>query len=257
MGHPALTVAVGFASGVLAGAFGIGGGLLTTPAIRLLLGYPALVAVGTPLPVIVPTAMAGAVGYARRGLADLRAAGIMGAVGAAAAVGGASLTRITGGRPVLAATALLLAWAAVDMLRRLSRPPAAEEATDAPEAPVAVPVWRLAVIGLFTGLYSGFLGLGGGFVVVPALTRWLRWPLKRAIGTSLATISLLAIPGSVAHYLLGNVDLTLASLLAAGAVPGAVLGARLTSVASERHVAIGFAVLLIVTALALGWSVMA
>ena len=73
MGGVALTVVVGLVSGVLSGAFGIGGGLVTTPAIRLLLGYPALIAVGTPLPVILPGAIAGASSYVRRGLADVRA----------------------------------------------------------------------------------------------------------------------------------------------------------------------------------------
>ena len=63
-----LTVAIGLVAGVLSGMFGIGGALVTTPAIRLLLGRPELIAVGTPLPVIIPTAVAGALAYARRGL---------------------------------------------------------------------------------------------------------------------------------------------------------------------------------------------
>jgi hypothetical protein len=126
------------------------------------------------------------------------------------------------------------------------------ETGDAGRSAAAEPAWRLAAIGLVTGLCSGFLGLGGGFVVVPALARWRRWPLKRAIATSLLTVAALAIPGTVTHYLLGNIDVRLALLLAAGAVPGAVLGARLTAKASERHVAIGFGMLLGATALALG-----
>lgn len=254
MAHPALTFAVGLASGVLAGAFGIGGGLVTTPAIRLVLGYPALVAVGTPLPVIIPTALAGAMGYARRGLADLRAALVMGLSGMITAVAGAMLTRVTGGAVILLATAVLIAWVAVDMLRR--RPSADVGAEDAGQGAASgrTSAWRLVLVGLAAGAYSGFLGLGGGFILVPALNRWLRWPLKLAIGTSLATVTLLAVPGTIAHHLLGNVDPLLALLLAAGAVPGAVLGARITGLASERHVAVAFSVLLIVSALALGAS---
>ena len=150
-------------------------------------------------------------------------------------------------------TAALVAWVAADMLLRPSSGRTAGLGEpDHSETPATA--WRLVAVGIVTGLYSGFLGLGGGFVVVPALSRWLGWPLKRAIGTSLLTVAVLAIPGSVAHYLLGHIDLRLALLLACGAVPGAVLGARLTRVASERAVSIGFAVLLAVSAIALAWT---
>jgi uncharacterized membrane protein YfcA len=83
------TALVGLVSGVLAGLFGIGGGLVTTPAIRLVLGYPELVAVGTPLMVIVPTAVTGAVSYARRGSADVRAGLTVGLWGSVTAILGA------------------------------------------------------------------------------------------------------------------------------------------------------------------------
>jgi len=104
----------------------------------------------------------------------------------------------------------------------------------------------LVAIGVVAGLYSGFLGLGGGFVVVPALTRWCGMSVKRAIGTSLVTVAALAIPGTLAHWYLGHVDWTLAGMLAIGVVPGAVIGARLTGRASDRSVRLAFATLLAV-----------
>jgi uncharacterized membrane protein YfcA len=263
---PALTVAVGIVSGVLSGQFGIGGGLVTTPAIRLLLGYPALVAVGTPLPVILPTAVAGAVAYARRGLADARAGVFMGAMGAVGAVAGAGLSDLAGGPAVLIATALVIGWVAVDTGVHVVRGAAARRPSEAQRTPDgaldpprhAAPLgWRLAALGVAAGLYSGFLGLGGGFIVVPALSRWLGWPLKRAIGTSLFTVAVLAVPGTVAHYVLGHVDPVLAAWLAVGTVPGALLGARLTAMSEEQHVAAGFAALLGVVAVCLAASEMA
>lgn len=263
-----LAVAVGLVSGVLSGLFGIGGGLVTTPAIRLLLGYPALIAVGTPLPVILPTALAGALSHARARTVDVRAGAVMGAAGVLATVAGAWATRFAGGRAVLLLTAVLIAVVAVDMaaqeLRRgrgtggniplgEEEPPEATAPAPMPApAPVPTPAWQLALVGLVAGLYSGFLGLGGGFVVVPALTRWLKWPLKRAIGTSLVTVSLLAVPGTITHFLLGHVDPVLALWLIVGTVPGALLGARLNRVASERHLGVAFAVMLGITGLALG-----
>jgi hypothetical protein len=259
VGGAALTVGVGLVSGVLAGAFGIGGGLITTPAIRLLLGYPALIAVGTPLPVILPGAIAGATSYARRGLADVRAGVLMGAVGAAGSVGGAFLTRLAGGSAVLIATAAVMGWAAVDMLlqqRRVSVEAAASapgegEADSGASLPVRAAgrpredVWRLATIGAIAGVYSGFLGLGGGFVIVPALSRFCGFEVKRAIGTSLVTVAVLAIPGTAIHAALGHVDWPLAVLLALGVVPGALLGARWSRSASDARIRLSFAGLLV------------
>lgn len=249
----AATIAVGLASGVLSGAFGIGGGLLTTPAISLLLGYPALIAVGTPLPVIIPGALTGAISYRRRGLADMRAGLVMAAVGSVASVAGAWLSRLAGGRTVLLATAVVIAWAAADMLlqhRAAGRavPGEAESdealAVDVHRPRGTVSPWSYAAIGAVAGLYSGFLGLGGGFVVVPALTRYCGMPVKRAIGTSLVTIAALAVPGTLAHWYLGDVDWTLAALLAIGVVPGAMIGARITRSAGDRSVRLAFALLL-------------
>ena len=263
-------VAVGFVSGVLSGMFGIGGGLITTPAIRLLLGYPALIAVGTPLPVILPGALTGAASYRRRGLTDIRAGVLMGAIGAVGSVGGAFLSQRVGGTVVLIATAALIGWAATDMLMqhrvalRSDARAAAEagsssgaatgenESDEAIAAPLPGPFEvphrfvRLAAIGMLAGVYSGFLGLGGGFVVVPALTRYLGMPVKKAIGTSLVTVAVLAIPGTITHYFLGHIDPWLALLLAVGVVPGAVLGARLTRSASDRTIRLAFAALLAV-----------
>lgn len=250
------TVAVGLASGVLAGAFGIGGGLLTTPAITLLLGYPALIAVGTPLPVIVPGALTGALSYHRRGLADVRAGFLMALVGTAGSVIGALLTNYVGGAVVLLATAAVIAWASADMIRqhRSSAEPdpavVGEAESDEAIAQASAPgtarprALTLSLIGAVAGLYSGFLGLGGGFVIVPSLMRWCGMPVKRAIGTSLVTIAFLAIPGTLTHWYLGNIDWRLAALLAVGVVPGAVIGARLTSRVSDRSVRLAFAVML-------------
>jgi uncharacterized membrane protein YfcA len=256
-----LKVAVGFFSGILSGAFGIGGGLITTPAIALLLGYPALIAVGTPLPVILPGALTGAFTYWKRGSADVRAGVVMGLAGAVPAVAGALLSQRAGGTVVLLATAALIGWASADMLlqhRSASRADAVPGAGESDEA-VAPAVdrsaagsgrgraVRLVIIGAIAGVYSGFFGLGGGFVIVPGLTRYLGMPVKRAIGTSLVVVAMLVIPGTIAHGFLvtpSHVDWTLALMLAIGVVPGALVGARLTHRSSDRVVRLAFALLL-------------
>jgi uncharacterized protein len=310
----ALSLAIGFFSGVLSGAFGIGGGVVTTPAIRLILGAPALIAVGTPLPVIIPSALTGAFNYHRQGFVDVRASVTCGLFGSLFAVAGALLTRFVGGSTVLLATAALIFYVAGDMIvsalrsRRAPELAAGEEADAFGEAPagadgrsdgdaealtndgdagtlradsagqlqsapqerqrggpqgpgipvVSTPLWRLAVIGGLTGLYSGFLGLGGGFVLVPMLTRWLHFDIKRAIGTSLLAISILAVPGTITHALLGNVDWLIALMLTVAVVPGAIVGARLTLGSSDRATRLGFAIVLLLTGIVLaagelGW----
>jgi uncharacterized membrane protein YfcA len=235
---------IGAVSGVLSGAFGIGGGIVTTPAIRLILKAPALVAVGTPLPVIVPGALTGAWTYARSGLADVRAAATIGTVGSAASIAGAFASKAAGGSAVMVATAALLVYVALDTAVWAARAGRADSAR-----PAARPTGgRLAAVGLAAGLYSGFLGLGGGFVIVPLLARWLGFDMKRAVGTSLLAVAILAVPGSVTHYLLGHVDLAIAAGLVLGVVPGAALGSRLTVLAREAVVRYAFAAMLVCVA---------
>ena len=242
MASPVAAAAVGLVAGMLSGAFGVGGGVVTTPAIRLLLGYPALIAVGTPLPVIIPTAIAGAWSYRRSGLLDARSAILIALAGFPFTLLGAWFSDRVGGRVVLIATAVLIGYMAFDMLR--SRP--AEE--NAESRPAVGGTLALVTLGAITGLYSGFLGLGGGFVIVPALTRYFRMPVKRAIGTSLMAVALLAVPGTFAHWRLGHIDVELALALMIGVVPGALIGARWTRVSDEGVVRFAFAGLLVLVA---------
>ena len=236
------SVVVGLGAGVLAGVFGIGGGVLTTPAVRLLLGYPALVAVGTPLLALIPGAVAGAAMHVRSGEANVRTGLVVGAWGALSAAVGARGSAAAGGTAVMLVTAVVIVWGAISILRR----PPTEAVVGITSVPAAVgrrPV-AVAVTGIATGLYSGFLGLGGGVVLVPILHRFFGYSMKAAVGTSLVAISVLAVPGALMHWWLGHVDLMLAVGLGVGAVPGAVIGARLAGAASDRGLRTGFAVLL-------------
>lgn len=249
-----LALLIGLAAGYLSGQFGIGGGIITTPALRLLLDQPELIAVGTPLPVIFPTAAAGALSYARRGLVDWRTGVTSGLVGGVfSALGALAATRV-GGSAVLIVTAVLIVYMAVDMtLLALRTSRDTERAEDERVLPKRSWVWSVG-LGVIAGLYSGFLGLGGGFVVVPALVRLFGFPIKKAAGTSLVTVMLLSVPGTITHYLLGNIDVGLALALSVGVIPGALLGAQVTARASERTVRVAFAAMLLVVGVILGVS---
>ena len=226
-----LGVLAGFGAGVLAGMFGVGGGIVSTPAISAIYGVAPVVAVATPLPVIFPTAIVGAETYRRSGQIDLRAAAWISVFGAFAAAAGAALTGIVNGHLLLIVTAALLAWQAVEVARGATvREATVREATARREATV----WVYAGIGLVAGLASGLLGIGGGIVIVPMLAGWLGMPLKRALGTSLAAIVAIVVPGAAVHAALGHIDWGIALVLALGSVAGARVGARIALGTRER-----------------------
>jgi uncharacterized membrane protein YfcA len=108
---------------------------------------------------------------------------------------------------------------------------------------------RLAAVGTLAGLLSGLLGIGGGTVMVPGFTQVAGLPLKRAIATSLACVGIFAVPGTITHALLGNIDWRFALLLTVGMIPGARLGAALTVRADDRRLYVLVGAFLGVTAI--------
>jgi uncharacterized protein len=225
LGHIAIGVAIGLVSGVLAGLFGVGGGILMTPGIQVLLGAPPIVALATPLPVIFPTALAGALAYRRGGELDTRAAAWLVGPGLVCAALGAWLTDLVDTTLLLLVTALLLGWQAFAIIRDAHRPGREVRGATAP---------ILGGIGAIAGFVSGLLGIGGGLVMVPLLAGWLGMPLKRALGTSLLVIVALVVPGTIVHAALGHIHWGICLALIVGGVPGARLGAALALGAKER-----------------------
>jgi uncharacterized protein len=242
LAHAVLGILAGFVSGVMSGSFGVGGAILTTPAVRVLLDAPPLVAVGTPLPAIFPTTVAGARAYRRAGLIDGRAVRWLTPPGVAAAALGAILTKIINAHVLLLATAALIGWQAVNVGTGGSRQDRGE---GAPE-PSSV---SLALTGAIAGFASGLLGIGGGVILVPAMSGVLHMPLKRAVGTSLVVIAFMVVPGTLVHAILGHIDWTIFLWLTLGVVPGATLGSHLTIRARERTLRLVIAVFLSLVAI--------
>lgn len=241
-----VAVLIGLVSGILSGLFGVGGGIVMTPGIQVLLGAAPIVALATPLPVILPTAIAGALTYRRAGEIDERAALWMAVPGIAAAAIGAALTRVIDTHLLLVITALLLAYQAIGILR--GRRAGAQRAERETTAGV------YAGIGLAAGLISGLLGIGGGLIIVPLLAGWLGMPLKRALGTSLLAIVVLVIPGTIVHAALGHIDWAVFLAVTVGAVPGALIGARIALGSQERTLRLAVGSFLLVVATAYGAS---
>lgn len=243
-----LTVVLGMATGTLSGLFGVGGGVISQPGMRLL-GLEPLVVIGTALPVIIPGAASGAVRYIREQLVSWPAVVATVPIGLfAAVVGSIASERVPGdGHLLQLATAALLGLSSYRMGRSAPPVPAHEPLaeTDAPEAPGGTAsggapdtpslVPRYVGIGAVSGLLSGLLGIGGGVVMVPAFVQLARLEVKSAIATSLVCVGGFAIPGTITHALQDRVDWRVAIALVVGVVPGARLGAALTIRATDRR----------------------
>jgi len=222
-----LGILSGLVSGTMAGAFGVGGAILTTPAVQVILGAPAYVAVGTPLPVIFPTTISGAQAYRRADEIDWRAVRWAAPPGAAAAGLGAYVTKFVDPSGLLLATALLIGWQAF-------RVGTGKSAPRDPGRPVEPSGLSLALTGLTAGFASGLLGIGGGVILVPVMTGVLGLPLKRTLGTSLVVIAFMVIPGTIVHTLLHHIDWAIFLWLTIGVIPGAAIGSRWTIRTTER-----------------------
>ena len=108
-----------------------------------------------------------------------------------------------------------------------------------------------ACIGLVAGLASGYVGVGGGFIMVPLMLAVLDIPMSLASGTSLIAIMILAIPGVIEQGLLGNIEYLAGIAIVVGSIPGALVGARLVRVVPERQLRFIFGGFLLVAAVML------
>jgi uncharacterized membrane protein YfcA len=105
-----------------------------------------------------------------------------------------------------------------------------------------------SVIGLLSGLLSGLLGVGGGFIMVPAFCYFLGVPLKLAFGTSLIVIAMVAIPGTAIHAMNGHVSLSIVVPMLVGSLPGAWLGSYFSLKAKDKMLRVIFGSILLVMA---------
>lgn len=242
----ALTAALGVATGAMSGAFGVGGAVISTPGIRVL-GVPALVAVGSTLPSILPSAVSGALRYHREQLVDWSAVKLTLPVGLVASVAGALLSEVIPGEGhvLMLFTAALLAFTAYRMYAsaQASKKAALEE-LDEPHDPSKRSRLGFATVGVIAGGLSGLLGIGGGVVMVPGFHSLAGLSIKSSIATSLVCVAGFALPGTVTHALLGNIDWRVAAALTLTVVPGARLGAHLTVKSDDRKLRYAVAIFL-------------
>lgn len=248
---PFTVVAMGAAVGFLSGMFGVGGGFLMTPLL-IFYGIPPAVAVGSETAQITASSVSGALGHIRRKTVDFQMGGLLVAGGAVGSVIGVLLFRAflkTGQIEMLISVSYVLFLGAIgglmltESLRALFRSPTTKRRARKRRSPA----WMAALpfpmrfrtsglyispippvaLGLMIGIIGAVMGIGGGFIMVPAMLYILNMPTNVVVGTSLFQIIFVTAITTLLHAALNQtVDIILALLLVVGGVIGAQFGVR-------------------------------
>jgi uncharacterized protein len=262
-------LALGAVVGLILAISGAGGGILAVPLLVFGLHMPMTQAAPVGLIAVGAAAALGAGLGLRDGIVRYRAAALIGLVGMALAPLGVMLARIVPNEPLLVAFSFVLGFVAWRMFDR------SRHRADIAPAPVAdlpcrldptegrlrwtLPCARaLAATGAVAGMLSGLLGVGGGFVIVPALTRCTNLDPRSIVATSLAVIALVSVGGVTAAAVHGSVSLPVALPFAIGAVAALMAGRQVAARVAGPHLQRAFAVVSALTAVlvlarGLGW----
>lgn len=211
-----LSAGIGLSLGLIGG----GGSIITVPVLVYVLGVEPHRAIGMSLAVVGSTALVGALLHHRKGSVSWRTGAVFAASGIVSAYLGSKLTRLVSPPVLMLLFAGLMLVVATVMLTR--RAPTADAPAHAPNLP------REALAGLGVGFLTGFLGVGGGFLIVPALVVFGGLGMKPAIGTSLFVIAVNCAAGLAGHLTAGGFEGKLTALVTALAVGGALAGTRLS-----------------------------
>jgi uncharacterized membrane protein YfcA len=238
-----LAIVPGVLIGAALGLLGGGGSVLTVPIFVYLLGFTPKEAIAMSLAVIGLTSAFGSASHWRAGNVNIRVAAMFGGVAMIGTWFGARLARFVSGPTQLIIFGLVMLAAAVFMLRDRV---AFDEASDTSSAPVT-PARKVVPGGLMVGALTGIVGVGGGFLIVPALVL-MRMSLPEAVGTSLLIITGTCVVGFLGYLGHVSLDWTAMTFVAAGTMPGIAAGSYLHRFVPPSALRRGFAALLVVVA---------
>lgn len=277
-------LAVGALIGLVVGALGAGGGILSVPALIYLLGVAPHEATSASLVIVLFTALAALAGRIGKNTICYQIALVFAALATVGTWLGSLANRAVSADLLMYAFALLLICVGLVMLRRAypglfrgaaragssgvfsdDGAAAADNAGGTGSTPAlravsamgevtsigAAPLWRVALVATITGALTGFFGVGGGFAIVPALTLVLHLPIKRAASTSLLIMAITAVVALVARAQTSlNLDLGVIGAFTVASMLGGVAGAPLTRKVSSQKLTASFAALLLAVAVA-------
>lgn len=268
-------VMLGLGVGLLSGMFGVGGGFLTTPLL-IVYGIPPTVAAASSASQVTGASVSGVFAHLRRQGVDLHMGGVLIAGGVLGSGAGALLFRLlqaTGQIDTVIAILYVLMLGSIGWLmlseslgairaQRLGSAPKARRRRHHPMV-AALPLrWRFYRSGLYisplaplllgfaTGILTMLLGVGGGFILIPAMLYLLGMPAQVVVGTSLFQILFVSAAATMVHSVTTKaVDIVLAVLLLLGSVVGAQLGARFAAKARPEYLRLVLAVMVLLVAL--------
>ena len=232
--------------GAALGIFGGGGSILAVPVLVFVTQLAPAVAIGASQAMVGATSLIASYAHHRRGLVKPKLALLFGLSGVVTAYLGARLTGLVSGTVLMQAFAALMLVVGLGMLFGKGRTvPASSNVGRGEPRPTAA-----VLAGGGVGLVTGFLGVGGGFLIVPALTAFTDLDVREAIGTSLLVIAINSAAGFVGHLGAGHWDLGLVAGLSASAVVGAMVGERVARGIPAPKLRRGFGLLVVAIGIA-------
>jgi uncharacterized membrane protein YfcA len=236
-----LDLLLGFGIGLSLGLLGGGGSILTVPTLVYLVGQTPQAAVTTSLAIVGANSALGVFFHNMEGTCNWRVALIFGAGGMAAAYLAAGLSKFFSPVTLMIAFALLMILIGVYMLAQRDRAIHAENKER--------PNWPLVALGgIAVGLLTGVLGVGGGFLIVPALVLLVGLPMSQAVGTSLIVIAANSFAGLAGHISTPGFDLNLTLIFVAAGLAGTFSGSRLANKLPASRLRQAFAIFVILLA---------
>ena len=250
-----LIIIAGIATGILLGLLGSGGSIITIPALIYLLGVNPKSAIAISLGIVAITATVSAIQHFRSGNVNLKIAAIFALFGLIGTYAGTKLGILTPVTVQLGLFALVMYAAAYKMLKPKLRFNAvgADVVKNTPEITYVIGslparIGYLALLGLAVGLLTGMVGVGGGFLIVPALVLLSGLPMKQAIGTSLVVVAVNSGTGFSGYLGVVPIDYTLMATFTAVAIAGSIIGGKISQYVSPDRLKRGFGVFLVIVA---------
>lgn len=236
-----LGIALASLIGISLGFFGGGGSILTVPLLVYVFGLAPKEAIASSLLIVGLASISGAVQHWRAGNIRLRAGLVFGVAGMLGAYWGGRASALLDGGLLLLLFAAMMLLTSAGMWR--ARPEISEHVVDAFRSAL-----KLAAQGLVVGTFTGLIGAGGGFLIVPALALWAGLPMSAAIGTSLLIIVLNTAAGFLGKLSHVEVDYGLVAVVSATAIAGSFLGSKLAARIDPASLRRAFAVFVMLMA---------
>ena len=240
---------LGLLIGMSLGALGGGGSILAVPALVYAAGQDPKQATTTSLVLVTLTALIGIAPHWRAGRVRFVAGAVFGLAGVGGSLLGSHWNKSANPDVLLLAFSGLMLVAAFAMWRRANRTPVATGEPEAPSAGLtpAVAV-KVVLAGTFVGLLTGFFGVGGGFVIVPALVLALGFTMSEAVGTSLLVIAINSVVALSTRLQTGSIEWSTVIPFTVASMIGVVIGSRLASTRDSSSLQRWFVGLLVVVA---------